>query len=92
MTCHIGDVVYITWGSDMAIGRINKLCSIDGECMAFVCIWTRLPQVNMFHDNGECYFVLLIDIVDTCIYKIERDVAYVVPPRGAVHDALVKKR
>lgn len=91
VTCHIGDVVYITWSSGMAIGRINKLCSIDGECMAFVCIWNRLPQANMFDTNGDCYFVLLIDLVDTCVYKIDGSIAYVVPPRGAVHDALVKE-
>ena len=39
-----------------------------------------------FHYNvlGDSYFVLLSDLVDACVYKIHGDIAYVVPPRGAV--------
>ena len=90
VTCHTEDVVYLQWDRDMCIGQIKLLCSVDGECMALVTIWTRLPQVNMYNVLGDDYFVLLSDIVDTCVYRIRDDVAYVVPPRGAVHRALVK--
>ena len=89
VTCHTDDVVYLQWDRDMCIGQIKLLCSVDGECMALVTIWTRLPQMNMYNVSGDDYFVLLSDIVDTCVYRIRDDVAYVVPPRGAVHRALV---
>jgi hypothetical protein len=93
VTCHVGDVVYIAWDNDiMVTGRIQKLCNIDGECIAFVCIWTKLPQVNMFDTNGDSCFVLLVDVVDTCVYKIDGGIAYVVPPRGAMHDKLVNNK
>jgi hypothetical protein len=84
VTCHIGDVVYFKWDDRMAVGRINLLCSVDGECMACVQVWVRMPQNNMFGVQGEDYFVLLTDIVDTCVYRINRSIAYVVPPRGFV--------
>ena len=76
----------------MSTGRIQQLCNVDGECMAFVCVWTKLPQVNLFDTRGESYFVLLVDVVDTCVYKIEHGIAYVVPPWGVVHDTLIKKK
>ena len=92
VTCHVGDVVCVAWDNGMSTGRIQQLCNVDGECMAFVCVWTKLPQVNMFDTRGESYFVLLVDVVDTCVYKIEHGIAYVVPPRGVVHDTLIKKK
>lgn len=89
VSCHINDVVYITWGSGMAIGRVEILCSVGDECMGFVCIWHRMPQNNMYNTKGDYYFVLLSDFVDTCVFKVSGDLAYVVPPRGAVHAELV---
>ena len=91
VTCHVGDVVFFKWGDGMAVGKITLLCSVDNECMAFLQVWTRLPQLNMFNTNGDNYFVLLTDIVDCCVYRMQRDVAYVVPPRGAVVSELLKK-
>ena len=84
VTCHVDDVVYFSWDDALAVGRITLLCSVDGECMAFVRVWTRLPQNNMYSVLGDNYFVLLSDIVDVCVYRIQGDVAYVVPPRGVV--------
>ena len=88
--CHIKDVVYVAWNDTMVIGQIKQLCSVDGECMAFICVWTKMPQNNMYNTSGESYFVLLADIVDTCVYKTERGIAYVIPPRGAMHDKMTK--
>ena len=90
--CHVSDVVFFKWGDAMAVGMIDLLCSVDGECMAFVQVWTRLPQNNMFNTLGDSYFVLLSDIVDSCVYRTQGDVAYVVPPRGAVVCDLLKKK
>jgi hypothetical protein len=89
VTCHVGDVVYFVWDDALVVGRITLLCSVDGECMAFVRVWTRLPQNNMFNVLGDNYFVILNDIVDVCVYRIQGDVAYVVPPRGVVVRDLV---
>ena len=91
VTCHIDDVIYLKWDDQMAIGQIKILCSADGECVACVTIWTRLPHRNMYNMRGDDYFILLTDIVDTCVYRISGDVAYVVPPRGAVHAELLEK-
>jgi hypothetical protein len=82
--CHTDDVVYFVWDDALTVGRIILLCSVDGECMAFLRVWTRLPQNNMYNILGDSYFVLLSDLVDACVYKIHGDIAYVVPPRGAV--------
>ena len=75
----------------MAVGKINLLCSVDNECMAFVRVWIRMPQHNMFNVQGDMFFVLLTDIVDVCVHKIQGDIAYVVPPRGVVVCDMLKK-
>ena len=81
--------MYFVWDDALAVGRIILLCSVDGECMAFLRVWTRLPQNNMYNVLGDNYFVLLSDLVDVCVYKIHGDIAYVVPPRGAVLRELI---
>ena len=90
--CHLGDVACVAWDDSIVTGQIQQLCNIDGECMAFICIWTKMPQTNMFDTRGTSYFVLLADVIDTCIYKIEGGIAYVLPPRGALHDKLTKSK
>ena len=50
--CHIKDVVYVAWNDTMVIGQIQQLCSVDGECMAFICVWTKMPQNNMYNTSG----------------------------------------
>lgn len=85
-TCHINDVVYLMWeDNSMATGQVLLLVSVDNDCKACVRTWTKLPQRNMYTTKGSVFLVPLEDIVDTCVYRISNEVAYVVPPRGAEH-------
>ena len=71
VACHADDIVLFKWCAGMAVGKITLLCSVDNECMAFVQVWIRMPQQNVFNTNGDSYFVLLSDIVDSCVCRIQ---------------------
>ena len=85
-SCHVNDVVCLKWSDDSIVyGQIMLLFSVDSVCKACVHVWTKMPQMNMYNVNGSDFFVELESIVDTCVYKIDNGVGFVVPPRGAVH-------
>lgn len=81
-TVHVNDFVYINYDEGLMVGQIIFLCRVKDLCLACVRLYIRTPQLHIFHTNGDSYLVRLSDIVDTCIYRTDGDVAFVIPPRG----------
>ena len=85
ITVHEDDVVNLKWSDgQLAVGKVLLLASVAGECMLWITLWTKLPTRNMYDTQGSTYFALLEDVVNTCIYRMQGQLAYVVPPRAAV--------
>ena len=87
--CHVGDVVFVKWEQGiMAVGQLLVLFTLAGapdECMCCVRMWTQMPQRNMYNTQGHGCFMRLVNVIDTCVYRMSDSVAYVVPPSGVVH-------
>lgn len=83
VTCHVNDVAFIEWHNVPVPCKIIFLCSVAGNCMAGVRLWTKMPQYNMYNTNGgqEC-MIPLKDVIDTCIHRVSNGIAFVVIPRG----------
>jgi hypothetical protein len=82
-TCHVDDVVYVKWSETVTVvGQISFLSRISDSCLACVRVWMKMPQLNMYGCSGDSYLLPLSDIIDTCIYRKQGDIAFVVPPRG----------
>ena len=82
-TVHVNDIVCVAWENDtILVGQVFLLCSVEGIVVAGVHSWPRTPHHHMYSTNGPGYFVWLHDIVDVCIYRVDKDVAFVLPPRG----------
>jgi hypothetical protein len=67
------------------------LFSVAGENMLWVTVWTKLPHRNMYSIKGDTYFALIDDVINTCTYRIQDELAYVVPPRDTVVASLRKE-
>ena len=82
---HVNDVVYVDWGTDQpAVAQVIFLSRVADTCLACVRLWTKMPQHNMYNTAGDEYLVPLASVVDTCIYSLKGQIAFVVPPRGAM--------
>ena len=82
VTCHVNDVVFLDWEGSVVAGRILFLCSLTGTCMAGIVIFTKMPAYNMYHTKGSEWLVSLDAIIDTAVFKMDGDVAFVLQPRG----------
>ena len=64
------------------VGQVAFHLNVDGTCWTCICVWEPLHAANTYRITNARGMILTDSIKHVCIYRLENEVAYVVPPNG----------